>query len=57
MPQDSQDRPALTELVITPQMIEVGILEAREWSIGEPISRLVEAVYAAMEFQRVRGLR
>lgn len=44
------DRPAQKEqkIEITPQMIEAGVLAAREHSLGEDLVSLVRKVYLAM---------
>lgn len=45
------DRPAL-EIEITPTMIEAGVLELRGRAFGEPLARIVEDLWLAMEAAR-----
>jgi len=45
---DSPDRPALTDLEITPAMIEAGVDALSLWDSGEDASLVVLSVFDAM---------
>lgn len=47
---DGRDRPV--EIEITPEMIEAGVMELREHSIGECMEDIVEAVWVVMNAAR-----
>lgn len=53
-PEPATDSPALQacEIEITDEMIEAGVTEAREHTLGEPLSELARKVYLAMEIER-----
>jgi hypothetical protein len=42
----------MTEIEITPAMIEKGVLTAREHTLGEPLATLVASVFLAMALER-----
>jgi hypothetical protein len=43
-----QTNDSLTELVITPEMIEAGLYDAKGHTLGAPLAELVRAVFVAM---------
>src|SRR4051794_31996254 len=48
---DQRDLVSVAEIQVTPRMIEVGVLEAREHCLGAPLSDLVQNVYLAMALE------
>lgn len=42
----------LPEIEITEAMIEAGVQRLRDFCFGEPVNRIVEAVYLAMAIER-----
>lgn len=50
MTDSTADRPVQIE--ITPEMIEAGVWRMREFSYGQSLHELVEAIYLQMEIER-----
>lgn len=48
----ADSRQAGAEIEITPAMIEAGVFEAREHTLGEPLAELVQRVFLAMTVER-----
>lgn len=40
-------------VMITPEMIEAGVLELREKAFGEPLEEIVAAVFLAMKIEQL----
>jgi hypothetical protein len=55
-PDSSQARQAGTEIEITPEMIEAGIVELRDHSLAGDMRYMVQGVYRAMEYARRASL-
>ena len=47
------DRQARAEIEVTPEMVEAGIQELREYHIGQPWEEIVEAVFVAMRLEQL----
>jgi hypothetical protein len=47
-----RDRPELTEIEVTPEMIEAGVQHLREFLLGGDLSALARWVYISMECER-----
>lgn len=48
MTEETKPAQSVSEIEITPEMIEAGAMEMRRFQIGEPLGRVAEAVYLAM---------